>query len=358
MSRVRNLEATVGLVLDTRIKFALVEATLRLQHSRPAEALTRIREARALADQSSTFRKTPVLNQLSYLLTMEGKLEESMAVAQEAVAHVEAEYGSNHPRTALSLFRVAEVQSFLGREPEEQVTLDRVIGIFRNATGVRRDFLARALQRRAQSRRILGRNAEALADMQEASALLEETGTSSQRGGAHEAIARIEKNLGRFEEALAATDRALSLLEGQEMHELALRAGTEVLRAQLLAELGRPDEALVQLQASVTAVDETHPWSSVGHMGETGEIADAWASLSRWDDAQRTLGRYLDREGDYDPLSIGRLQLTRARIYIGAGDFAAAMRWANEGRATLVAADAGPTDIDEADAVLAAAESE
>jgi tetratricopeptide (TPR) repeat protein/predicted Ser/Thr protein kinase len=175
----------------------------------------------------------------------QGRYEEARAALHEALELAENELGSEHPRTAVALVNLANVDAQMGKHAQAREGYRRAIAIQERVYGSTHPVVANTMSNLAIASSLAGDHDEAAELAADALALSE-----AARGSQHAEVVRMRSNLGvmyaqagRYADALAVHERALAArrrAHGDDHPDVAESLNNV---GQALFELGRLDEA-------------------------------------------------------------------------------------------------------------------
>jgi hypothetical protein len=222
-------------------------ARAAIQAGRPQEAAAAIEQALALlraGDETAAAARALELLSLVALRLGEGR---QVALAAEAVELLEREAPT--PALIGAYAQLSHVQVRAGAHAEAIAAADRACAV---AEELGLPAPARALAFRGEARAYLG-DADGLAELERALAVLIEQGAGWEAGGAKNNLAIARYPLQGPARALAEFEEAIVFAKQRGLAELA--AFTDSNCPLLLAELGRTDEALERAANSAVALE-------------------------------------------------------------------------------------------------------
>ena len=332
-------------------EFYHYEAQARFKRNDLKSAAELLRRAIRVGESAGNPNLPYMLFRLTAIQLMEGDADGALVSAQRGATLMEERLGPSHPDSAFMLLRVADVQGFQGDEAAAERTLDRAIGVISLTPDYQTYNIGLAYSSRGTARRNLGRHAHALEDYERAIEFFEVAGQLDNIGKVRGHIARSLFHQKRYEEGLAEVDAALRLVPADDVYTLGSRADNMLMRAALLANLGREEESLAQLEAAKPRVEEAFQRGSIMHAQAIVDIAVVLSDLGRYGEAQDLLREHLE-SGELEAASRGRLEAQRGRSYHAAGDREQALEWLGKGLATLGADHVDAPELQQAIAEL------
>ncbi|MCB9569548.1 MAG: serine/threonine protein kinase [Myxococcales bacterium] len=208
------------------------------------------------------------LNNIGNALTEKGDLEAAAARLREALAIFEEIYGPEHPDMAIFLGNLGAVLTELDRRDEARALTERALAVSLANLGPEHPQVADARVNLAFAAVDVGDFAGALAELDQARAILRAQPPSRELAYAEQVRVRALQGLGRVDEALAAASEAEALARDLEVP--ALLPQLHFLKAQLL--WGRGDHA----EARALALAAKELYAIDPSEGAAGEEVARW----------------------------------------------------------------------------------
>ncbi len=297
LGRPREARAAVEEALDIRARLwgdphpAVAEAYFELGWlAQGAEQERLYREALRLHREAGAEPGTEgaMLEALATNLRRQGRLEDALATAREALAVREAAFGPDDARTAVALYHVADhVRDVEGDYEEAEHLYRRGIAAHTRAYG---EFSLRLIH-------------------------------------GYTALATLEARRGRHQESEALFRRALAIREAATSPDNPALARSMGPVAMALARQGRLDEAEALLLDALAHVERTLGPDHVARYAGLADLGEVRALQGRWDEAadafQGSFALRL-RAGGPDDIVLGEMRRRWGRILTGGGRFAEA----------------------------------
>ncbi len=290
----------------------------------------------------------------STLRLRNGELERAQARARDAVRVHTAAVGEHHPEVAMLLLRLGQVQSWQGRDAEAIETYSRGIATLEERPDYVSASLVAAYESRANSLYNTKRLEEALADYDKAAAMAEGLGDDdvARLAALDTDRARTYRLMGRNDDALALLDAVLAAGRDGSVQGREVLVDASILRAGVLADVERDEEAYAQLERAVPMIEETFGTEGILRIQAAFEVADIYSQVGRHARAQAELERFLPQTED-EPMWRGILEQSRARDYAAQGRTEDARTWAERALESMRASGAGQHELDPIEALIA-----
>lgn len=328
------------------------EGNLRAQRGQFDEALRLLREAREPAERSSNIMLPHLLVLESMVVQRTGELQLAEELTEEAIENWAARVGMHHPDIATWQMHLADVQSWKGEDVRSIETLDAAIETLSERPNYRTANLFHALNGRGDAKRNIGRLEDALVDYDRALALAAANPEATIPVlSVTLSKARALWMMARHDEALVLLDEVLGEIRPQTVHDHDVRADAGVLRASVLADVGRDDEARRQVDEAVPWVEEAFGTEGVMRLQSAVQLAEVWIALEDYERALEEIDRFLPLAED-DLMFRAMLEGVRAECLRDQGKREQARVWAEKALATMKASSAGEHEYVEIQAVL------
>ncbi len=317
------------------------EASLRFHRREFDEALTLLRAAEEPAKRASSFILGYLYHMESSIVHRTGDLDTAESRAEDAVTTLASRLGDHHPDVAGMRMHLADIQSWQGKDEQAIATFDRVIEVLEERPDYMVGNLLSAISGRGDTKRNVGRLEEALEDYAKAIELARSIPGQERRVfGFQTAKARALWMMGRPEEGLELATSVARELDPQTVFERDTRANASILRAHILAELDRADDARRELETAVTWVDDAYGSDGVTRVQAGIQLAEVWVELGDYERCHREVDRFLPQTKD-EPMWRSMLQRVKAQALHGQGELAQARLWAERALASMKASNAG-----------------
>ncbi len=187
----------------------------------------------------------------------QGRFDDAVALHRRALASLEAQLGTDHPRLARPLHGIAKAEQGRGDPAASLEPARRALDLIRAHRGPTHPDVATHLSSVANALVMMGRPEEATADFERAARLLEQT-----VGAWHPRLAAALHNLGshysmmrRFDEALPALRRAMAIDTRTHGTDHPHAAASHYAIAMVLEQQGDLDAAEAELRLGLAALE-------------------------------------------------------------------------------------------------------
>jgi tetratricopeptide (TPR) repeat protein len=226
---------------------ASVRASVLSAAGDPADAIEVVKTGIAAADRLAHDAEllASLLSVRGTAYRRQGRYDEARAALHEVLVLAENELGPEHPRTAVALVNLANVDAQMGKHAQARAGYRRAIAIQERVYGPTHPIVANTIGNLAIASSLAGDHDEAAKLAADALALNE-----AARGPDHAEVVRMRSNLGvmyaqagRYADALAVHERALAArrrAHGDDHPDVAESLNNV---GQALLELGRLDDA-------------------------------------------------------------------------------------------------------------------
>jgi tetratricopeptide (TPR) repeat protein len=197
------------------------------------EEMERALQIRTTFDAPDSLAMSTLRNNLGTLLTRQGRLQESLAMHERALADRIARVGPSHPEVAMSLLNLAQVQLYRGRWDDALASLARAEPVIAGVQGWSHPWMVNLRMVRAGTLSAMGASERAQIDAQFAltMTIVRYGDQSAQAARAWNILGGVFFDDWDFDGAQWAFDRALTLFD-------ALGGSTELGAALVRANLG------------------------------------------------------------------------------------------------------------------------
>ncbi len=290
----------------------------------------------------------------SHVLQRNGQLERAEARAHDAVDTISDQVGEHHPEVAVMLSHLANVQSWRGQDAKTVETYSRVISILEERPDYMSSELFYAYSGRGDALRNTMKLDDALIDYEHAEKVAEGLGEQgvSLLPGVQYARARTYWMMSRHHDALALLDTVLGEADDGSVWRRDNQADSAILRASILADVERDDEALAQLEKALPMVEAAYGVEGAPRVQAACQLADIYSDVGEHERAQAEIERFLPQVKD-DPMWRGMLEQSRARDFAEQGRTADARSWAERALASMRESGAGQHELDPIDDLIA-----
>jgi tetratricopeptide (TPR) repeat protein len=330
-----------------------MEAGDRIQRGQPERALPLVTEAIVLGEEVGSPALAFMYELESVVRTHRGEFELAEARARDAVETHTARVGPHHPEVAAFVARLAGVLSWQGRDADAAKTYSQVIATLEERPDHLSSQLFYAYAERGSALRNTGDLEGALLDYEKAAAIAEGLGEqgASLLPWVKSDRARTYRLMNRPRDALTLIDTVLAAV-GSPPADVAVDS---VLRAGILADLHRTEEALAQLEQVMPVLDGALGSQGAQRIQAAVEIAEVYIQLGEHDRGQTEIDRFLSLAED-EPMFRSMLERARAQSYADQGRVADARTWAQRALASMRDAEAGQHEIDPIEELIASLE--
>jgi len=334
-----------------------MEAGDRVQRGQNDQALPLLKEAIVLGEKMGTPALAFMYSLESSVQQRRGELELAEARARDAVQTHSARVGENHPEVAAFLLRLANVQSWQGRETEAAKTCSRVIAILEDQPGYMSSTLFGAYSQRGSALRNTKDLQGALLENENALKVAEGMGEHGVTllARANEDRARIYRMMKRPQEALLAIDTVLAAVRDGSTESRDGFAYSNLLRAGILADLERREEAVLQLEDAVPVVEDAFSADGAHRLQAAVQISEVYVQLGEHARAHAEIDRFLPLADD-NAMFRSMLELVRAQSYADQGRGAEARTWADRSLSSMRTAGADEHELDPIEELIASLE--
>lgn len=202
---------------------------------------------------------------LGTMLLVNGRLDEAEAALQRAISALETLPEVDPDVPAGHQLRLARIALLREDIPRARTLLASHLQAFRDRHGPDSPWLVPGWLARAQVELLAGEHADALLQAKQVQSTLERAQRASDPQWTHAALlaARAQAALGRADLALELHEKAFAQLAPQDIENPRLLGPLQELKADVLADLGRHDEALAAYVSALElydgTVDVAHP---------------------------------------------------------------------------------------------------
>ena len=324
----------------TRLGYA--EATVYLNWGQFDRALEVVAETRIPAERIQSGELAILYMIEASLLQRNGDLDEAERLAEAALEIGIERMGPHHPDVATMYLRLGDIQSWQGDDAQSVETLNLAVEALGERPGFYPQNLFNALSGRGDAYRNMGQFEEALKDYtraREVAQTIDEDGTVMV-AVTDIATARALTMMERHAESLALLDGALSSIPGKTVWGRDVRADASVLRADVLASLGRFDDARAQLEDAEPLVTEAFGEEGVPRLQAAVQVADVWNAIGEHARADEEIERFLTK-AENEPMFRGMLERAKAEVLQAQGQTAQARVWAQRALDSMKESGAG-----------------
>ncbi len=268
-----------GTVSDwTRAQLLYAEAHDRVVRGQQEQALALVTEAITVGEEVGAPALAFMYALESTLRLARGELELAEDRIRAAVRVQSARVGANHPEVAMFVGKLASVQSWQGRDVDAVETYGRSIAILEEWPGYLSPVLVQGYSGRGSALRNTEDLDGALLDYERASAVAKGLGEQGEPllQGLNDDRARTYRLMNRPDEALRLIDLVLRGPQGGDAASRGNFAYAMILRAGILSDLDRREDALAQLDQAMPVIADAFAAEGAGRIQAAVEIAEIY----------------------------------------------------------------------------------